>query len=87
LARLLPVVIDSEFRVIAGWAVVQAAQKLELQQVPCISVTGLNEAQVRALRLALNRLAEDSKWDKEGIKAELSDRSQKRSTAHRSNHR
>jgi hypothetical protein len=58
--------------VIAGWAVVQAARRLELQQVPCIAVTGLNEAQLRALRLALNRLAEDSKWDKEGIKAELS---------------
>ena len=26
---VLPVVIDSEFRVIAGWAVVQAAQRLE----------------------------------------------------------
>jgi hypothetical protein len=69
----LPVVIDSEFRVIAGWAVVQAAQRLELPQVPCIAVTGLGEAQLRALRLALNRLAEDSKWDKEAVKAELSE--------------
>jgi ParB-like chromosome segregation protein Spo0J len=70
---VLPVVIDREYRAIAGWAVVQAARRLELQQVPCIAVTGLNEAQLRALRLALNRLAEDSRWDKAGIKAEFSE--------------
>ena len=34
---VLPVVIDSEFRVIAGWAVVQAAQKLELQEFSMVT--------------------------------------------------
>lgn len=70
---VLPVVVDSQMRVIAGWAIVQAARRLELTHVPCIAVAGLSEAQLRALRLALNRLAEDSKWDRDALKAELTE--------------
>jgi DNA modification methylase len=59
---VLPIVVDGGLRVVAGWAVVQAAMKMGLLEIPAISVTDLDEAKLRLLRLALNRLGEDSRW-------------------------
>jgi len=60
-------------RVIAGWALVAAAKRLGLAQVPAVTITDLDEAKLRMLRLALNRLGEDSGWDVDALKLEFSD--------------
>ncbi len=55
-----PIVIDEQQRVVAGWAMVQAAKRLLLSEVPAVTVSGLSEGQLRSPRIALNRLAEDA---------------------------
>jgi len=38
-----------------------------------VTITDLDEAKLRMLRLALNRLSEDSRWDLEALRLEFSD--------------
>src|SRR5262249_50671892 len=68
---VLPILIDGTNRVVGGWALVLAAQKLGLTEIPAITVTDLSELELRALRLALNRLSEDGAWDKQELAFEL----------------
>ena len=70
---VLPIIVDGAGRVIAGWGLVLAAKNLGLQEIPAITLHDLDEAQLRALRLTLNRLAEDSHWDIDAISLEFSD--------------
>ena len=70
---VLPVVIDVDSRVIAGWGLVVAAKKLGLTEVPAVTIADLDEAKLRMLRLALNRLGEDSSWNLDALKLEFSD--------------
>src|SRR2546422_10173456 len=57
---VLPILIDSELRVVAGWGLVQAARQLDLQAVPAVSLTDMTEAELRMVRLALNRITDDA---------------------------
>ena len=57
----------------AGWGLVLAARKLGVSDVPVVIVSDLAEADLRLLRMALNRLGEDSSWDIEALKLEFSD--------------
>ena len=59
---VLPILVDQQNRVVAGSALVHAAKSLLMRHVPVITVTDLNESQLRALRISLNRLAEDADW-------------------------
>jgi hypothetical protein len=70
---VFPIVIDVESRVIAGWALVAAAKRLGVAEVPAVTITDLDEAKLRMLRLALNRLGDDSGWDLDALKLEFSD--------------
>ena len=56
---VLPIVVDEANRVVAGWAIVQACRKLNLDKILAVTITDLSDAQLRALRLALNRIGED----------------------------
>src|SRR5438067_616231 len=57
---ILPIVVDGLRRVVAGWALVLAAQLLGLDHVPAVTIVDLSEVQLRMLKLTLNRLAEDA---------------------------
>jgi DNA modification methylase len=70
---VLPVVMDQKTRVIGGWGLVLAAQRLGLTEVPAVSIADLSEGKLRALRLALNRLSEDAIWDRETLAVEFSE--------------
>ena len=70
---VLPVLIDQNRRVVAGWGLVLAARQLGEPEVPAVTVTDLKETQLRALRQALNRLGEDSTWDPQELALEFSD--------------
>ena len=70
---VLPIVIDAASRVVAGWGLVLAARRLGLVEIPAVTITDLDEPQLRALRLALNRLGEDSSWDPTALTLEFSD--------------
>ncbi|HIF51315.1 MAG TPA: DNA methylase N-4 [Thiotrichaceae bacterium] len=66
-----PVIIDENFQIIAGHGRVLAAEHIKLTQVPTIQVTHLTESEIRAYRLADNKLADNSNWDNELLKIEL----------------
>src|ERR1700730_13869130 len=48
---VLPVVIDVDGRVIAGWGLVVAAKKLGLTEVPALTIADLDEAKLRRIRV------------------------------------
>jgi DNA modification methylase len=68
-----PILIDEDNNVIAGHGRLMAAKKLDLQEVPAIVVTGLDERKRRALVIADNKLALNAGWDEEVLKNELTD--------------
>jgi DNA modification methylase len=70
---VLPILIGPEGRVVAGWGLVLAARQLGLTEVPAVRITDLSEGELRALRLALNRITEDSAWDREALTLEFSE--------------
>jgi DNA modification methylase len=70
---VLPIIIDLDGQVVGGWGLVLAARQLGLAQVPAVTITDLDQAKLRLLRLALNRLGEDSSWDADALTLEFSD--------------
>ncbi len=69
----VPIVVDSEGVVIAGHTRLKAAEKLGLAEVPVHIARELTADQVRALRIADNKLHELSSWDMELLPLELAD--------------
>lgn len=67
----VPIVIDGNNVIVAGHTRWLAAKRLNLKSVPCIKADDLTPEQVQAFRLADNRVAEFSKWDKKLLKQEL----------------
>src|SRR5262249_18409862 len=68
-----PILTDGNQGVVAGWAMARAARQIGLTEVPAIAITDLSEPELRALRLALNRLAEDAAWDHDALTLEFSE--------------
>ena len=66
-----PVIIDREFNVIAGHGRILAAKEENIEQVPCVFVDHLTEAQKKAYILADNRFALDAGWDEEMLRVEM----------------
>jgi hypothetical protein len=66
-----PALLDEQHRVIAGWALVLAAREMRLREMPVVTLTGLSAGQARMLRLALNRLYEDSRWNRDALRSEI----------------
>lgn len=68
-----PIVIDSNQVIIAGHTRWKAAKKLGLKEVPCVLADDLTPEQVKAYRLADNKVAEASEWDYDLLDDELAD--------------
>lgn len=66
-----PIILDKDNVIIAGHTRYLAAQKLGLEEVPCINVEHLSPAQIKAYRIADNKVAEYSDWEDELLKLEL----------------
>jgi DNA modification methylase len=66
-----PVLITQNGEVIAGHGRILAARELKMAVVPCIRLTDMSDAQVRAYRIADNRLGLDSDWDLDLLMREL----------------
>ena len=69
----VPIVIDKNGIIVAGHTRYKAAKKLNLKEVPCIVADDLTEEQVKAFRLADNKVAEKAEWDFELLESELDD--------------
>ena len=66
-----PIVVDAEGVVIVGHTRLLAAQRLGLEHVPVHIARDLTPAQVKAYRLADNRVADETAWDEELLEVEL----------------
>ena len=66
-----PVLIDSDYGIIAGHGRVKGAERLGMVEVPCLFVEDLTEEQKRAYIIADNKLALDAGWDYDLLKIEL----------------
>lgn len=67
----VPLLIDSGGMLIAGHARLAAARKLEMEAVPCVRATHLSRAQIKALVIADNKIAEGGAWDLDILRVEL----------------
>lgn len=66
-----PVLTDGENNVIAGHGRILAAKKLGLEEVPCLPITHMTDAQRKAYILADNQIATKSGWDEGLLRKEL----------------
>lgn len=69
----VPIVIDRNGVIVAGHTRYKAAKKLNLKEVPCIVADDLTDEQIKAFRLADNKVAEKAEWDFELLGDELDD--------------
>lgn len=67
----VPVLAKSDGTLIDGHLRVKAAQALGMKEVPAIVCDDLSEADVRALRISINRLATLAEWDSDLLGKEL----------------
>jgi|MDTC01.2.fsa_nt_gb ParB-like chromosome segregation protein Spo0J len=66
-----PIVVDKENVIIVGHTRYQASLDLGLKKVPVVVASDLTNAQVKAYRIADNKVAQDSEWDIDLLKLEL----------------
>lgn len=69
----VPVVIDKDNVIVCGHTRYKAAKKLHLASVPCVVADDLTDEQIKAYRLADNKVGEDSEWDIDLLQGELDD--------------
>ena len=67
----VPIIIDADDVIVAGHTRLKAAKKLGLKTVPCIRADDLTDEQIKAFRLADNKVSEFAEWDEEKLLAEL----------------
>lgn len=66
-----PIVVDKNNEIIAGHTRYKASLELGLKEVPCIVADDLTKEQVKAYRLADNKVSEKSQWDYDLLDEEL----------------
>lgn len=67
----VPIIVDKDNVIVAGHTRLKAARELGFETVPVIKADDLTEEQVRAFRLADNKVGEFSEWDFEKLEEEL----------------
>src|SRR5260370_23142597 len=60
-----PIIVTEDFEGVAGHGRLQAAKSLGMQLVPVVAISSLSEADKKAIRIADNRIAELSHWDRD----------------------
>lgn len=67
----VPIIVDNQNIIIAGHTRYKAAISLGLEEVPCIVASDLTPEQVKAFRLADNKVGEIATWNLDMLKKEL----------------
>ena len=67
----VPVVIDKDNVIVCGHTRYKAAKKLGLDKVPCVVADDLTDEQIKAYRLADNKVSELAEWDIDLLGEEL----------------
>ena len=66
-----PIIIDKNNVIIAGHTRLESAKRLGMKEVPIIQADDLTEEQVKAFRLADNKVSEKAEWNFELLDEEL----------------
>lgn len=69
----VPIVIDRDNVIVTGHTRLKAAKALGMRTVPCIVADDLTPEQVKAFRLADNKVAEFAEWDFSALETELTE--------------
>jgi disulfide oxidoreductase YuzD len=69
----VPVIVKSDGIVVDGHLRLKAARKLGLKEIPVILADDLSDAEIKAFRLSVNRMADLADWDEDLLRAELND--------------
>lgn len=69
----VPVVAKSDGTVVDGHLRLKAAKKLGLTEIPVILADDMTDAQIKAFRLSVNKVAEFAHWDIDLLKLEFTD--------------
>ena len=67
----VPIVIDSAGEIVCGHTRYKAAQQIGLETVPCVVADDLTPEQVKAFRIADNKVSDYSIWDNKLLLEEL----------------
>ena len=66
-----PLLISPKTGVIVDHARLEATRRLGMKEVPCITLDGLTDAQIRAYVIADNKLALNAGWNEDLLREEL----------------
>lgn len=69
----VPICAKSDGTVVDGHLRLKAAKKLGLAEVPVVLADDMTEAQIKAFRLSVNKMAELAEWDTELLRLEFLD--------------
>lgn len=69
----VPIVIDKNNVIICGHTRFKASKELGLDEVPCIRADDLTDEQIKAFRIADNKVSEVAEWDVGKLQFELED--------------
>ena len=69
----VPLVIDRDNVVVCGHTRLKATKQLGIEEVPCIVADDLTDEQIKAFRLADNKVSEQAEWDIGLLNEELDD--------------
>ena len=69
----VPVVLDKNNVIVTGHTRIKACEKLGINEIPCIYADDLTEDQIKAFRLADNKVGEIAQWDFDLLNIELDD--------------
>ena len=69
----IPIIIDKNRVIVCGHTRLLAAKSLGMTEVPCLYADDLTDAQIKAFRLADNKVSEFAEWDDALLGEELAD--------------
>lgn len=69
----VPMVVDKNNEIVAGHTRYKASLELGLKEVPCIIADDLTDEQIKAFRLADNKVSEQAGWNYDLLDIELDD--------------
>lgn len=67
----VPIIIDNDNVIVTGHTRYKASKLLGLDEVPCIVADDLTDEQIKAFRIADNKVSEIADWDKELLAIEM----------------
>lgn len=69
----VPIVIDKNNVIVTGHTRYKASKRLGLEKIPCIRADDLSDDQIKAFRIADNKVSELATWDMDKLEVELED--------------